>query len=366
MDLFGEVLLSLKIEANCIGVFTFGENWGFSMPALPPTYGYVLSCIDQPFWVMPDRLAPLLLEPGDSVLLLHGLGYAVGASPQVPLVALPEYWLAHGLSPFDARSRWTAPVSLHFGAGEPCGRILSSAYVLTDSRRSPLLADMPAVTSLKGSAGDLFPWLPSLLNFLATRQSATAAGYTATASHLAELILSSFIRAYALSPGGQTVGWLRGVADVRIGKVLQAIHREAEAPWTVETMAQLAGLSRHAFIRLFSRLVGSPPGEYLLTWRMQRAAELLLSGKLSVGQVAEQTGYQSERAFRAAFTKRHGEPPPALQKYSCGCGQIDRHLLLLEPTIFWQVFRPVPPVIMGSRTTWAARRHEEQDGVICL
>lgn len=309
MDLFGEVLLSLKIEAHSIGVFTLGDTWGFSMPPLPPTYAFVLSCIDHPFWLMPEGQPPVLLGLGDSVLLLHGHAYAVGSSPDAPRIDLTSHWIDMGLQPFGANSRWTAPVGLRFGTGVARGRMLSSAYVLTDSRRSPLLADLPAVVLLRGSAGGLFPWLPPLLNFLATRQTATSAGYVATASHLAELILSSFIRAYALSPDGRTVGWLRGVADVRIGKVLQAIHCNVGADWTVETMARHAGLSRHAFVRLFVRLIGSTPGDYLIAWRMQRAADMLSSRKFSVGHIAEQVGYQSERAFRAAFTRRYGMPP---------------------------------------------------------
>jgi AraC-like DNA-binding protein len=36
---------------------------------------------------------------------------------------------------------------------------------------------------------------------------------------------------------------------------------------------------------------------------------MLLSRRVSVGYVAEQVGYQSERAFRAAFTRRYGLPP---------------------------------------------------------
>jgi hypothetical protein len=201
------------------------------------------------------------VDPGDSVLLLHGHAYAVGSSPDAPRVDLTGHWIAMGLQPFGASSRWTAPIALHFGTGDTQGRRLSSAYVLTDSRRSPLLADLPAVVLLSDSAGALFPWLPPLLHFLATRETATSAGYVATASHLAELILSSFIRAYALSPDGQTVGWLRGVADARIGKVLQAIHQDVAANWTVEAMARRAGLSRHVFVRLFARLIGSTPGD---------------------------------------------------------------------------------------------------------
>jgi AraC-like DNA-binding protein len=309
MDLFGEVLLSLKIEAHSIGVFTLGETWGFTVAPLPPTYAFVLTSIDRSFWLMPDGYPPVRIDPGDSVLLLHGQAYAVGSSTDAPRIDLAEHWIAMGLQPFGAGSRWTAPIDLHFGTGDAQGRMLSSAYVLTDSRRSPLLADFPAVVLLRGSAGALLPWLPPLLNFLATRQTATSAGYVATAAHLAELILSSFIRAYALSPDGQTVGWLRGVADARIGKVLQAIHQDVGANWTVEAMARQAGLSRHAFMRLFVRLIGSTPGDYLIAWRIHRAAEMLLSRKVSVGRVAEQVGYQSERAFRAAFTRRYGMPP---------------------------------------------------------
>ena len=60
--------------------------------------------------------------------------------------------------------------------------------------------------------------------------------------------------------------------------------REApERAWTLEELAQEAGLSRAAFARIFSA-VGEPPHSYLTRWRMGIAAQLLEETELEDGR----------------------------------------------------------------------------------
>lgn len=309
MDLFGEVLLSIKIEANSIGVFSLGTEFGFSMPATPPVYAFVFSCIDRPFWVMPAQGKAYCLAPGDSVLLLHGGAFTVASAPDAASVKLPEYFQLHGLPYLKPSSRWTAPVNLRLGEGAMDGRLLSSAFVLRDSAHNPLLSALPPAIVLPGSARDLFPWMPSLLHFLATGHTSTTPGYVTTATHLADLLFSCFIRAYSLSLPGGTAGWIRGIADRRISKALISIHTQPGQAWNATTLAQASDMSRSAFVRRFCKLVGQSPTDYLIAWRMQVAAEQLIQGKKSVAVIAEGLGYQSERAFREAFKRRFGMPP---------------------------------------------------------
>jgi AraC-like DNA-binding protein len=74
-------------------------------------------------------------------------------------------------------------------------------------------------------------------------------------------------------------------------------------------LARLSGMSRSMFAERFSRVVGMPPIDYLLRWRMALAKEALVAGRDRLATVARRCGYQSVRAFSAAFTRTVGCPP---------------------------------------------------------
>ena len=96
-----------------------------------------------------------------------------------------------------------------------------------------------------------------------------------------------------------------------IGPVLRAMHAEPGRPWTVVTLAKVAGASRAAFARRFTALVGEPPLAYLTSWRMTLAADLLRRQGTSVASVASQVGYADGFAFSSAFKRVRGVSPSA-------------------------------------------------------
>jgi len=104
-------------------------------------------------------------------------------------------------------------------------------------------------------------------------------------------------------------GWLSGLRDERIGRVLALIHADPEADWTLETLAKSSGMSRSTLAERFLTFTGETPLRYLARWRMQIASRLLQSSGVSMGQIAEQVGYSSEAAFKRAFKKLVGETP---------------------------------------------------------
>jgi AraC-like DNA-binding protein len=73
-------------------------------------------------------------------------------------------------------------------------------------------------------------------------------------------------------------------------------------------------MSRSAFAEQFSRFVGTPPMQYLTNWRMQIAANQLLSTTDGVNAIANRVGYDSEAAFSRAFKKVVGVPPSEWRK----------------------------------------------------
>ena len=54
--------------------------------------------------------------------------------------------------------------------------------------------------------------------------------------------------------------------------------------------------------------------EYLQNYRIKQAARLLLSGKGSLSDIAEQVGYHDVKFFSELFKKATGSPPAAFRK----------------------------------------------------
>jgi AraC-like DNA-binding protein len=62
-------------------------------------------------------------------------------------------------------------------------------------------------------------------------------------------------------PAEQT-GWLAGLRDRYVGKVLTLMHQSPGQPWTMDTLANDVGLSRSALAQRFTDLIGQPPMLY--------------------------------------------------------------------------------------------------------
>ncbi|WP_372572643.1 AraC family transcriptional regulator [Ruegeria jejuensis] len=109
-------------------------------------------------------------------------------------------------------------------------------------------------------------------------------------------------------------GLLRGLADIRIGPSLRAMHSAPAHGWTIQALAKEAGLSRSAFFARFENVMGLPPMSYLQNWRMTLAKHMLRAGDLSIAEISAEAGYQSSSAFSTAFSRYVGCPPARYSK----------------------------------------------------
>ena len=118
------------------------------------------------------------------------------------------------------------------------------------------------------------------------------------------------IEALRATPGEDAPpGLLRGLADARVAPAIRQMHGQLARAWTVAQLARTAALSRSAFFERFTRTVGLPPMEYVLSWRMAVAKDLLQRNELGLDEVAERVGYGSASTFSTAFSRHVGQPP---------------------------------------------------------
>jgi AraC-like DNA-binding protein len=103
-------------------------------------------------------------------------------------------------------------------------------------------------------------------------------------------------------------------ADARVAKALAALHERFAERWTIARMAQIAGMSRAAFVARFKRVTGESPAAYLARLRLEAARTLLVETDEPAAKIALQVGYQSAYAFSRAFKRIVGRPPVVFRK----------------------------------------------------
>lgn len=196
-----------------------------------------------------------------------------------------------------------------FRDGEVATQLICGHYEYRDDLHHPLISQLPDIIHIKSremsEPGDLH----GLVSLIIGELSSVAPGATIIVEKLAEVILVKLMRMY-LATVKQPTGFLAALGDERLVHALNFMHRNSHENIPLEALAQAAGMSRSNFAARFKQVTGLSPAAYLARWRMFLACDMLRAGGLSVVQVAENIGYESEISFSRAF-KRHLEVTPA-------------------------------------------------------
>jgi AraC-like DNA-binding protein len=96
------------------------------------------------------------------------------------------------------------------------------------------------------------------------------------------------------------------IGKERTERVMAILQRDLANPPTLDQLGKEVGCSAYYLSRTFSQETGSTIPQYVQRLRMNRAAELLRSGKYNVTEAALEVGYSSFSHFSLAFRQTHG------------------------------------------------------------
>jgi AraC family transcriptional regulator len=99
-----------------------------------------------------------------------------------------------------------------------------------------------------------------------------------------------------------------------VERAIQVMHTHLQEQLTLEDLAAVAYLSPSHFHRVFCRLIGIAPGEFLAALRFQAARRLLVTTSLSVTDICFEVGYTSIGSFTSRFTHLVGLSPRLLRQ----------------------------------------------------
>ncbi len=270
--------------------------------------------------IKPDRLSALLLglaprvDMSPGVPEVHGaatLHFAASAAPMLHLHVLSSgtlQLLTQGAAPAVVL-RASAPAflicradqahNLTLMAGNPQDSLVSAKAYLDGPVAPLLLAEFvqPRVVPLAEEES----LLQHVLALLRSEMSEPRCGQPALLNRAGDIIFIGLLRHLIAHPAGHS-GLFSGLADPRIARALVAIHDAPQDDWTLDSLAQHAGMSRTAFAVRFRDTMNSPPGKYLSTLRLHIARRAVQSGQ-SLKVAASASGYGNVSALSRALSK---------------------------------------------------------------
>src|SRR5437763_2632165 len=318
MDALSDVLKSVRLEGALYLTAEFTAPWCIRGECGLPSVRQRLAGAEHVVFFhfvtegnckvrLTDGTEVLDVAAGDLILVPQDDRHLLGSDVRLEPLAADSL--------FDAEAT-ADPEFVHIrtGGGGPATRFLCGYLACSRSVCRPLLEALPRVLRIPIGDAPASSLLPELLRVGVRESSALRPGAGSMLAKLSELMFVEALRHYAanLPPNGQ--GWLAGVRDAQVGRALSLMHGEPGRAWTVDELAREVALSRSALAERFTELVGEPPMQYLMRWRLALAAQMLRSGQEAVIRVAERSGYESEAAFSRAFKREFGMPPAAWRR----------------------------------------------------
>lgn len=108
---------------------------------------------------------------------------------------------------------------------------------------------------------------------------------------------------------------LESLDDRLIRNAVLQVEKEIDNPdFSVETLSKLLGMSRVHLYKKINSLTGQTPLEFIRSIRLQRAAQLLVTNRFTVSEVAYKVGYNNAKYFSKHFKANYGKIPSHYQK----------------------------------------------------
>ena len=297
-DALSDILRMVHLKACIYFVKDMPPPWGMDIPVAA---NGPLHMVLQGRCVLRIDGQEILLEEGDAILLPHGAMHQMLDHPSTVPEPGPEVMMRL----MNEAGSEAVPGST---------RMLCGHFDWDETFDHPFFRELPDFIVLRAilDKGDTNRFR-SIVDLISVETAQNKPGGSAIADRLGEVLIVSLLRTW-LTEQQTEKGVLATINDPRLSRALQHIHKSPELEIDLNTLAQVAGMSRTSFAVRFREVMGTPPASYLAEWRMLQARRLLLQTDLSIANIVTRVGYGSDAAFLRAFKRRFGETPGKLRR----------------------------------------------------
>lgn len=100
----------------------------------------------------------------------------------------------------------------------------------------------------------------------------------------------------------------------KLAEVLQYIHANIRRNILQGELSDILGMTPDSFYRMFKRLLGYAPKDFIISEKLRIAREMLALGELPIGEISKMLGYDNQLYFSALFRKKYGVCPTEYRK----------------------------------------------------
>jgi AraC-like DNA-binding protein len=291
------------------------------IPAIMPGAEHMIefhALVNGNCWAGIDGEEPIPMQAGDVVLFPQGDPHTMSSAPGLRAASTDTaffYSRRPPQLPYALSVKDDDLTTTHVDDDPDHSAKVVCGFLGLDARPfNPLLASLPRVLRVRGSAFGVDSWFATLMRAVVAEADAKRPGGEAVLARMSEMLFVEALRRYVDTLPETETGWLAGTRDPAVGRALSLIHEHPSQAWTVERLSEDVGLSRSSLHERFLQLIGQPPMQYLTSWRMQLASSLLRETSAKLMEVAQDVGYESEAAFSRAFKRVSGLSPGAWRK----------------------------------------------------
>lgn len=244
----------------------------------------------------PTMAAPIKLSTGDVAFMARGCDHVLSVGAE--LKGLLHRTISDEAPPLETES----------------SVVVGGAYQMWNTPVHPFFAELPEWTVLRAESRPRLGKLSLAAAMMEQEIQSDEPGADTIVQALLDTIFTYALREIAAERSKAGQGWNHAVHNPQVRRALTLMHEQMAHPWTLDDLAQKAGLSRTALAERFRDTMGETPLNHLRILRMQRAMRLLAETNHKLEAVAAEVGYQDAFGFSKVFKRTVGVSPKTFRE----------------------------------------------------
>jgi len=286
-------LANLSVEVEPFAVCLLDRGWRLSLPGPPCAMLHFV--VEGEGWLSCRDGTHQHIGPNWAVVIPTGRDHSLDTLEQfyreLKIECTPTGPPVHYIIAGDA-----GPSEMKVGCGTLNVRY-GEALGLFDHLSEILIIDMSDI-----------PNVPNLFQMLLDEQVDDAPGKPVLQGAIMTQLLVYMLRALG-EQSESGLAWLRALDDPRLARAIDHILEDPGALHSVESLADVACMSRSTFAKHFHDAFSRTPMALVNHVRLERATKMLIRGRSSIEQVGKSVGFSSRSHFSQAFKKHTGTSP---------------------------------------------------------
>ncbi|MFN8575969.1 MAG: AraC family transcriptional regulator [Candidatus Sericytochromatia bacterium] len=289
MDILTDILNTAGLRKRILNQKSLYQDWGLTFPC-PKSIGFHVIIQGKAYLWKSKNSEPMLLNKGDIAFMSRGSQHYITTHSNIKLLDQKQNEEIKDNSNRD-----------------PILTIVSGAYQLWNDPIHALFNDLPSWKIINYNDINYLDSLQNCLKIISKELEANQLGSETIISSLLDVMFNLILRKIINNEENNV--WSHAFKDPVISKVLKLMHSYPDKEWTVESLAQSAGLSRAGFALKFKQILSDTPLNYLTTLRIFKASDLLDKTDYNLEKIAHLVGYKDAFSFSKTFKRVTGISP---------------------------------------------------------